>query len=75
MEKFIKILNIIMVNYIFIAVIFLSFNPNRIPYAHLLDNFDVSAYFSPNPIVAIATTFCMIGLILFNFFIFKLSKK
>ena len=73
MKSLIKIVNVVCVNYVLLSVIYLTMNPNNIPYTWFFETFKISPYFSGDPIITMTTLLSIIAIIPFNYLNLKSS--
>jgi hypothetical protein len=73
MKTLVKISLGIMVNYMAIVIIYNTFNTSNLPLSGLFKSY-YDKFFSPDPLITIATIFSFITLILFNVVLVKSFK-
>jgi hypothetical protein len=73
MKKVLSITNVVVINLVLLNVFRSTFNPFNLPLLELkyFSGFNLLNLFSPNPVVNILLVLSVIGLITFNYKVFK----
>jgi len=73
MKKVLSITNVVVINLVLLSVFRSTFNPFNLPLLELkyFSGFNLLNLFSPNPVVNILLVLSVVGLITFNYKVFK----